>query len=223
MKRIALDGPAGSGKSTVAKILAKQMGIEYLDTGAMYRTVTLYFARHSVNVNDLASVKEALSSIHIDFEGGRVLLNTEDVSDAIRLPEIAAKVSEVAAVKLVREAMVAQQQLMASKKSIVMDGRDIGTVVLPNTAYKFYLTASIDARARRRFEELQAKGLEVTLEEIKLDIERRDAYDMGREESPLRQADDAVLIDTTNLDIDGVVSTLMAHIERIAKDHEMAH
>lgn len=223
MKRIALDGPAGSGKSTVAKILAKQMGIEYLDTGAMYRTVTLYFARHFVNVNDLASVKEALSSIHIDFEGGRVLLNTEDVSDAIRLPEIAAKVSEVAAVKLVREAMVAQQQLMASKKSIVMDGRDIGTVVLPNTAYKFYLTASIDARARRRFEELQAKGLEVTLEEIKLDIERRDAYDMGREESPLRQADDAVLIDTTNLDIDGVVSTLMAHIERIAKDHEMAH
>lgn len=223
MKRIALDGPAGSGKSTVAKILAKQLGIEYLDTGAMYRAVTLYFSKKAIDIESSTAVEAALKSIQIDFEGGKVLLNGDDVSEAIRLPEIAAKVSAVSAIKIVREAMVAQQQCMASKKSIVMDGRDIGTVVLPDTAYKFYLTASIDARAKRRFEEMQAKGLHVSFDEIRDDIQRRDAYDMGREESPLRQADDAVLIDTTDLDIDGVVRTLMTHIERIAKHNEMAH
>lgn len=223
MKRIALDGPAGSGKSTVAKILAKKMGIEYLDTGAMYRAVTLYFSQQMVNLTAILEVEEALKAINIDFEGGKVLLNGEDVSEAIRLPEIAAKVSAVSAIKIVREAMVAQQQCMASKKSIVMDGRDIGTVVLPDTAYKFYLTASIDARAKRRFDEMQAKGIDVSFEEIRADIKRRDDFDMGREESPLRQAEDAILIDTTNLEIDGVVSTLMTHIERIAKHNEMAH
>lgn len=223
MKRIALDGPAGSGKSTVAKILAKKMGIEYLDTGAMYRAVTLYFSQKMVSLDSMPAVEEALKAITIDFEGGKVLLNGEDVSEAIRLPEIAAKVSAVSAIKIVREAMVAQQQCMASKKSIVMDGRDIGTVVLPDTAYKFYLTASIDARAKRRFDEMQAKGIDVSFEEIRADIKRRDDFDMGREESPLRQAEDAILIDTTNLEIDGVVSTLMTHIERIAKHNEMAH
>lgn len=217
MRRIALDGPAGSGKSTVAKVIANRLKIEYLDTGAMYRAVTLYFLANQVPLDQPEAVSKALENIHIDFADGRVFLNEKDVSEEIRLPEIAARVSEVAAIKTVRIAMVKQQQAVASRKEIIMDGRDIGTVVLPNTPYKFYLTASIEERAKRRHDEMLSKGLEVTLEQIQEDIARRDAFDMGREESPLIQAEDAIRIDTTGLDIDGVVELLLSHIERISE------
>lgn len=217
MRRIALDGPAGSGKSTVAKIIAKKLGIEYLDTGAMYRAVTLFVVNNQVALTDENAVVQALKEIHIDFANGRLILNQKDVSEEIRSPEIAARVSEVAAIKAIRIAMVEQQQAMASRKEIIMDGRDIGTVVLPNTPYKFYLTASIEERALRRFEEMKAKGLDVELNQIQEDIATRDAYDMGRKESPLVQATDAVLVDTTGMDIEGVVACLLKHIERISE------
>lgn len=217
MRRIALDGPAGSGKSTVAKIIAKKLGIEYLDTGAMYRAVTLFVVNNQVALTDENAVEQALKEIHIDFANGRLILNQKDVSEEIRSPEIAARVSEVAAIKAIRVAMVEQQQAMASRKEIIMDGRDIGTVVLPNTPYKFYLTASIEERALRRFEEMKVKGLDVELNQIQEDIATRDAYDMGRKESPLVQATDAVLVDTTGMDIEGVVACLLKHIERISE------
>lgn len=217
MRRIALDGPAGSGKSTVAKIIARKLGIEYLDTGAMYRAVTLFMVNNKVSLTDANAIEQALKEIHIDFVSGRLYLNHEDVSEEIRTPEIAAKVSEVAAVKAIRVAMVKQQQDMACRKEIVMDGRDIGTVVLPHTPYKFYLTASIEERALRRYDEMKLKGLAVELHQIQEDIAKRDAFDMNREESPLMQAEGAILIDTTGMDIDGVVNCLLQHIERISE------
>lgn len=217
MKRIALDGPAGSGKSTVAKLIANRLGIEYLDTGAMYRAVTLYFMLHNVDAENPVAVKEALKHIHIDFNNGQIFMNQENVSEKIREPQVATLVSKIASLKDVRLAMVMQQQAMASRKEIIMDGRDIGTVVLPNTPYKFFLTASIEARAIRRYEELIAKGFNVTLEQIKEDISSRDAQDMSRSESPLVQAEDAILIDTTDLSIDGVVEVLLNHINFISE------
>lgn len=217
MKKIALDGPAGSGKSTVAKQIAQRLGIEYLDTGAMYRAVTLYLMRHEINFDDPLAVKEALQQIHIDFNEGQIYMNQENVSEEIREPLVASSVSKVAALREVRVAMVMQQQAMAKRKDIIMDGRDIGTVVLPDTPYKFFLTASIEARAVRRYEELIAKGFDVTLDQIKADIAKRDSLDMSRTESPLIQAEDAILIDTTNLSIEGVVELLLNHIDRISE------
>ena len=217
MKKIALDGPAGSGKSTVAKIIAEKMGIEYLDTGAMYRAVTLYLLNKEIDLNDVSKIERVLSDIQIDFENGRIILNQQDVSEKIRMPEIAQNVSTVAAHRIVRQAMVAQQQALACKKSIIMDGRDIGTVVLPDTKYKFYLTASIEERANRRYEEMKAKGLNVDFEQIKKEIARRDELDSNREESPLRQAEDAILVDTTGLTIEGVVTQLLEMIQKISE------
>ncbi len=217
MKRIALDGPAGSGKSTVAKLIANRLGIEYLDTGAMYRAVTLYFMLHNVDAESPIAVKEALNKIQIDFNDGQIFMNQENVSEKIREPQVATQVSKIASLKDVRLAMVMQQQAMATRKEIIMDGRDIGTVVLPNTPYKFFLTASIEARAIRRYEELVSKGFNVTLEQIKDDISSRDTQDMSRSESPLVQAEDAILIDTTDLSIDGVVEVLLNHINIISE------
>lgn len=217
MKRIALDGPAGSGKSTVAKQIAHRLGIEYLDTGAMYRAVTLYLMRHEIDFDSPQAVSEALLKIHIDFNEGQIFMNQENVSEEIREPQVASNVSKVAALREVRVAMVMQQQAMAKRKDIIMDGRDIGTVVLPDTPYKFFLTASIEARAVRRYEELVAKGFDVTLDQIKADIAKRDSLDMSRAESPLIQAEDAILIDTTNLSIEGVVELLLNHIDRISE------
>lgn len=200
---IAIDGFSSCGKSTVAKALAKQLNYVFIDSGAMYRAVTLYFLRNEILLDDVAQVQEALRNIQIDFvpntEQTQILLNDEDVSTEIRQMYVSNKVSEVSAIKEVRTAMVAQQQQLGKIKNIVMDGRDIGTTVFPDADLKIFMTASPHVRAERRFAELSAKGEEVTMEEVMENLAHRDHIDSTREESPLRQAADAIVLDNSNL------------------------
>lgn len=212
MLRIAVDGPAGSGKSTVAKVIAKDLGITYLDTGAMYRAVTLYFLDQKIDFSNDAKVQSALGQLEIDMSGSSITLNKIDVTEAIRTPEVNENVSRTAALSTVRKAMVQQQRHIAGKSSIIMDGRDIGTVVLPDAELKFFLTASVEERAHRRFLELSAKGYELTLEDVIIEISSRDQQDSEREDSPLVQADDAILIDTTGKSIELVIQEIKNHI-----------
>jgi len=202
-KIIAIDGYSSCGKSTLAKALAKELRYLYIDSGAMYRAVTLYFIRNAVPVDDEAKVAEALEQIHIDFhiEPGRTLiqLNGEDVSDEIRQMYVSDFVSEVSAVKAVRLAMVAQQQRMGRNKNIVMDGRDIGTTVFPDADLKIFMTADPKVRAERRYLELKNKGEDITLEEVFENLAHRDYIDTTREESPLVRATDAIVLDNTEL------------------------
>lgn len=200
---IAIDGFSSCGKSTVAKALAKKLNFVFVDSGAMYRAVTLYFQRNNISLSDDAAIKSAIENIHIDLvplaDKTQVLLNGEDVSDAIRTMEVSEYVSEVSAIKAVRHAMVKQQQALGAKRNIVMDGRDIGTTVFPNADLKVFMTASPQVRAERRFAELTAKGEVITMEEVKDNLSHRDHIDSTREESPLRQADDAVVLDNSEL------------------------
>jgi len=210
---IAVDGPAGSGKSTVAKLIAKRQSITYLDTGAMYRAVTLKVIESKIGFDDDCGIKEMLKTTEIDFIDGNLFLDGVDVSEAIRMPEINQNVSSIASKFDVREKLVTLQQNIASNKSIIMDGRDIGTKVLPNATYKFFLVASIEERAKRRFDELTNKGITVELAGIIKEIEDRDYADTHREFSPLIQAEDAILIDTTTDSIDDVVTKIIAAME----------
>jgi len=200
---IAIDGFSSCGKSTVAKALAKQLNFVFVDSGAMYRAVTLYVQRHNIALEDEEAIQKALDEIHIDFipnpDKTQILLNGEDVSDAIRTMEVSDYVSEVSAIKSVRKAMVRQQQQLGKKRDIVMDGRDIGTTVFPEAALKIFMTASPQIRAERRYAELTAKGELVTMEEVKENLSHRDHIDSTREESPLRQAVDAVVLDNSDL------------------------
>ncbi len=200
---IAIDGFSSCGKSTVAKALAKSLNFVFVDSGAMYRAVTLYFMRNKIDCTDSAAVLQALDQIHIDFvpstDQVRIFLNDEDVSEAIRKMEVSDNVSEVSAIKEVRRAMVAQQQALGKKRNIVMDGRDIGTTVFPDADLKIFMTANVDVRAERRYAELAAKGETVSMEEVKANLARRDHIDSTREESPLRQAEDAIILDNSNL------------------------
>ncbi len=200
---IAIDGFSSCGKSTVAKALAKELNFVFIDSGAMYRAVTLYIQQNQIDINDEQAVSTALENIHIDFipnpEKTQILLNGTDVSDAIRTMEVSEYVSEVSALKAVRKAMVKQQQDLGMKKNIVMDGRDIGTTVFPNADLKIFMTASPQVRAERRFAELSAKGEVLTMEEVKENLSHRDHIDSTREESPLRQAEDAVVLDNSEL------------------------
>ncbi|MDM1048272.1 MULTISPECIES: (d)CMP kinase [Sphingobacterium] len=200
---IAIDGFSSCGKSTVAKALAKKLNFVFVDSGAMYRAVTLYFQRNNVSLSDDIAIQTAIENIHIDLvplvDKTQVLLNGEDVSDAIRTMEVSEYVSEVSAIKAVRHAMVKQQQALGAKRNIVMDGRDIGTTVFPNADLKVFMTASPQVRAERRFAELTAKGEVITMEEVKENLSHRDHIDSTREESPLRQADDAVVLDNSEL------------------------
>lgn len=202
-KIIAIDGYSSCGKSTLAKALAGKLHYLYIDSGAMYRAVTLYFMRNAVPVNSAEKVSAALAQIHIDFhiEPGKtsILLNGEDVSDEIRQMPVSDYVSEVSAVKAVREAMVAQQQRMGTNKSIVMDGRDIGTTVFPDAHLKIFMTADPKVRAERRYLELKAKGESITLEEVFRNLAHRDYIDTTRAESPLVRAEDAIVLDNTDL------------------------
>ncbi|MCI4651132.1 (d)CMP kinase [Phaeodactylibacter sp.] len=197
---IAIDGYSSCGKSTLAKSLASHLGYTYIDSGAMYRAVTLFLLEHGIKVEDHDRVQAALQDINIRFaENNHTLLNGRDVEREIRQMSVSNYVSEVAAVPEVRRAMVSQQQQMGEERGIVMDGRDIGTVVFPKAELKIFLTADPEIRARRRYDELAQKGQEATLEAVKANLTHRDHIDSTREDSPLRQAADAVIIDNTLL------------------------
>lgn len=211
---IAIDGPAGAGKSTVAKIIAERLRFEYIDTGAMYRAFTFKVLERGISVNDIGSIIQELDNTTIDFTNNHIYLDGEIVDKQIRENRISNNVSDIAKIKEVRAGMVKIQQKIAKNKSIVMDGRDIGTVVLPNAEYKFFLSASLKERARRRYKELIEKGEKnLTLDEIEKEIERRDIIDSTREISPLVKSKDAYEIDTTNKMIDECVEEIINIIE----------
>ena len=217
MKRvIAIDGPAGAGKSTVAKIVAEKLGYTYIDTGAMYRGVAWKTLQQSQEVTDeaiLHAVRDIDVRLACTENGPRVTVDGTDVTQAIRTPEVTHIVSHVAALGPVREKMVELQRVMAADGAVVMDGRDIGTNVLPNADVKIFLTASVEERARRRCDEMKEKGYAVDFEELKKEIADRDKQDSERAISPLRQAEDAVLLDSTALSIDEVVARIMELLE----------
>lgn len=209
-KVIAIDGPAGAGKSTIAKAMAEKLAYIYIDTGAMYRAVAYAALREGVAVDDAAGLTALAATADIDMraEGGinRILLNGEDVTEAIRRPEVGAAASPVSAVGGVREHLVAAQRKLAARGCVVMDGRDIGTVVLPNADCKIFLTADLAERVDRRYNELVAKGIATTREAVREDIETRDYRDSHRENSPLKQAEDAVYLDSSGLSIAEVLA-----------------
>ena len=204
---IAIDGHSSCGKSTLARDLAKALHYTYIDSGAMYRAVTLYFLRHEVDINDPESVDLALESIQVDFKasdrGQRTLLNGEDVEDEIRSLEVSKLVSPVAAISAVRKELVRQQREMGSAKGIIMDGRDIGTVVFPDAEIKLFVTADLEERINRRLKEWQLKGRPLPREEVAKSITERDRIDSTRADSPLRKADGAIEIDTTDMTREG--------------------
>ena len=203
--QIAIDGPSGAGKSTIAKRVAAELAIDYIDTGAMYRAVGLKMLRLGIPMEENETLFEMLGNTDVDFSEGRVYLDGEDVSDLIRTQEVSKAASDCSAFATVRRKLVELQQAMGKRKSVIMDGRDIGTVVLKDAEYKFYLTATAEERAMRRFKELQAKGSTDTYEKVLEDVNKRDYNDMHRNVDPLRQAEDAVLIDSTNMSIEEVV------------------
>lgn len=207
--QIAIDGPAGSGKSTVAKIIAQKLNITYLDTGAMYRAVTYQALKESMDLNDSASLKALVDQIVLEISVDEIKVNGVDCTDAIRTPEVTQNVSYVAKDAYVREKMVDLQQKIAGNQSVVMDGRDIASHVLPNAKFKYFLVASAEERAKRRIIDLKAKGFDVSLSDMIDDIEARDKIDQEREAAPLKQTADAILIDTTKLSIDEVVSLII--------------
>ena len=200
---IAIDGYSSCGKSTLAKALAQKLHFIYIDSGAMYRAVTLYFLRHHIDLQDHRQVEEALQNIHLNFHSRdyqtHITLNEEEVSDEIRLMPVSDNVSDVAALKEVRHEMVKQQQRMGRSKNIVMDGRDIGTTVFPDAQLKIFMTADPKVRAERRHKELLPKNPNITLEEVFENLAHRDYQDTTREESPLTRAKDAIILDNTNM------------------------
>ncbi len=215
--RIAIDGPSGAGKSTVAKALAKRLGFVQVDTGAMYRSVGLYIYRKGIQPDDADAVIPQLENINIDLgfseEGQRIYLNGEDVSEKIRQNEISAYASKVSAIPAVRAFLLEMQRKLAREHSVVMDGRDIGTVVLPDAELKIFQTASVKERAKRRYLELTEKGQTVDLETIKKEIEERDYNDSHRAAAPCVPADDAVIIDNSNITIEENVAMITALYE----------
>lgn len=212
--QIAIDGPSSSGKSTVAQIIAKRLGITYIDTGAMYRAVTVAVLEEDININNDEEIKKLLNDIEIQFkwvnDQQHIYLGSKDVTEVIRSTEVTSNVSAVSAIKAVRELLVELQREIASNNSVAMDGRDIGTVVLPNADYKFFFTADARVRAQRRYEENKALGrLDQTLEELTELIIKRDEYDSNREISPLKKAEDATVIDSTNMTIEEMVESVL--------------
>lgn len=211
---IAIDGPAGAGKSTVAKRVAKELAFIYVDTGAMYRAVALYLLKNGISPEDEEMLLRACGQIHIDieYENGeqQVILNGKNVTGQLRNEEVGNMASAAAARPCVRETLLALQRDLAAKADVLMDGRDIGTNILPNAQLKIYLTASVETRARRRFQELQEKGEACTLGAIAKDIEERDRKDMSRETAPLKMAEDAVLVDSSEMGIEEVAARIIS-------------
>jgi len=214
---IAVDGPAGAGKSTIAKIISEKFNIMYINTGSMYRAVTLFALRNNISPEDTDGLCRLIGSLKMHFEKNSLIVNGEDVSELIVHPDISKRVSEYAAVREVRELLVKLQQDMAVQYGVIMDGRDIGTVVLKDAFIKFYLIASAEERARRRYKELAEKGLDVHYETILEDINRRDYIDSNRECNPLKKAADAIEIDSSLLNIDEVVQVMSDFIEEKMK------
>ena len=214
--KIALDGPSGSGKSTIAKKLSEKLDILYLDTGAMYRATAMKALKLNVDTFDEKGVSKFIGDLDLDikYENGsqQTYLDGENVSGKIREPQVSMAASNISSLKCVRLKMVEMQRKIAASTSCVLDGRDIGSFVLPDADYKFYITASVDVRAKRRFKELAEKGFNVDFEKLKKEIEERDYNDSHREFAPLIKADDAILIDTSDMSIDEVINAVMSHI-----------
>ena len=210
---VAIDGPAGAGKSTIAKLVAKEKGYIYVDTGAMYRGLAIHFLKKGIKPGETEKVIEACrdAEVTIAYEDGvqHVYLNGEDISSRLRNEEVGNMASVTSAIPQVRKKLLELQQNLAKTQNVIMDGRDIGTCVLPDADVKIYLTASVKTRAKRRYDELKEKGEECNLEEIAHDIEERDHRDMTREIAPLKQADDAVLVDSSDMTIEEVVKTIV--------------
>ncbi|MBP5604896.1 MAG: (d)CMP kinase [Ruminiclostridium sp.] len=224
MINVAIDGPVGAGKSTVARESAKRLGIIYVDTGAMYRACGLFCVRNGTEISaeNESAVAELLNGsleLGIALENGtqRVYVNGEDVSEAIRTPEMSRAASDVSALPSVRAFLLDRQRALAASESVIMDGRDIGTVILPDADVKIFITAKPEIRAKRRYDELKAKGSDVTFEEVLNDLNQRDYNDSHRAEAPLRQAEDAVLLDTSELDFEQSVEAVIALIRKTGK------
>lgn len=212
---IAIDGPAAAGKSTVAKLVAKKLGYLYIDTGAMYRAFTWYALEKGVDCKDEAACNSLINDVNIQLKPGHIVLcNGIDVSEAIRQPRVSGNVSFIASYKEIRLFLVKQQRAMAEKNNVVMDGRDIGTYVLPNADVKIYQIASVETRAVRRYDENISKGIQCTYEEIENDVRTRDFIDSHREFAPLKPAHDSVLVDTSYLTIDETVDKVVEIVER---------
>ena len=212
--KIAIDGPSGAGKSTIAKAVAKRLGIDYIDTGAMYRAIGLKMTRLNLPMEESEALQQMLEKTDIDFNAGDVILDDVVVNDLIRTPEMSMAASACSALGMVRAKLVELQRKMGQKKSVIMDGRDICEVVLPDAEYKYYLTATAEERARRRTAELIEKGQQVNFEQVLADIQQRDYNDMNRAITPLRKADDAVEIDSTDMSIEEVVEFICAPVEK---------
>jgi len=217
---VAIDGPSGAGKSTVTRLLADRLGYINIDTGAMFRAVALMASRGGIDLDDAAVLEALCAGLDIDFDRTdgccRVLVNGEDVSVAIRTPEISLLTSVVSTKKVVRDYLLKLQRRMGERGGVVLEGRDIGTVVFPSADVKFFLSASVEERGRRRFEELRAKGTDVTLDQTILEVEQRDRQDLEREHAPLRRAEDAIGIDSTNLSLEEVLAEMEAIVRERA-------
>ncbi|HJC38741.1 MAG TPA: (d)CMP kinase [Candidatus Mediterraneibacter faecigallinarum] len=212
---VAIDGPAGAGKSTIAKLVAKEKGYIYVDTGAMYRGLAIHFLNRGIDPEDRDAVAEACrdAEVTIGYEDGvqQIYLNGENVTSMLRTEETGNMASKTSAIPEVREKLLELQRSLAREKDVIMDGRDIGTNILPDADVKIYLTASVETRARRRYDELREKGEDCSLEEISRDIKERDERDMTREIAPLKKADDAVLVDSSDMTIQQVVDEICSH------------
>ena len=210
---VTVDGPAGSGKSTIAKIIAKKYGFTYLDTGAMYRMIALYALENSIDLQDSKAIETMLKNTKLDIVGNQFFLNGKDVSDEIRTPRVSAIVSPVSAIKEVRVKLVDLQREISKGKSVILDGRDIGTVVFPSGDVKIYLVASPEERAKRRLKEYEEKGVEADYESVLASIKERDFIDSTRKEIPLKKAEDAHEIDSSTMSIDEVVEVISKYID----------
>lgn len=216
MIRIAIDGPGGAGKSTIAKLVGNKLGLEYIDTGAMYRAIGLKLDREGIKSDDIISIRNMLEETAIDFVNGRIILDGVDVSDVIRTQEISKLASIYSQVPEVRSKLIDIQRRIAAGKGVIMDGRDIGTNVLTDAELKIFLTADPMVRARRRYDELKAKGVKTILDDIYEEIKDRDYQDMNRKLNPLVQAEDAAMVDTSDMTIDEVVNTIVSMATRVS-------